>query len=174
VNRRRLGSGEPPSDRAPTLYVVHDNSARAGALSTAAEEPHRAAGRRVVRRRRAKHVVQVHVPDGQAPLFNLPGPHGGWYVSLLDGQGEVMDISMEELRELIAGSRGEVIVALRLTPEEASSFDRFRANSDQEAHARFAYEKQLRPQDNRSESAKLALRETPCTGDEPDKHRGGA
>jgi hypothetical protein len=109
---------------------------------------------------RSQDVVRVHVPNDQAPLFNVPGPHGGWYISLLYGQGDALDVSMEELRELIAGSQGEVIVARRLTPEEASSFERFRADSDQEAHAFLAH--------------KLALRETPCAGDEPDKHRGGA
>ena len=69
---------------------------------------------------------QISLGAERVEIGSLPGPHGGWYVSLLYGQGEAMDISMEELRELIAGSRGEVIVALRLTPEEASRFDRFR------------------------------------------------
>jgi len=36
-----------------------------------------------VRRRRARDVVRVRVPDQQAPLFHVPGPGGGWFASLL-------------------------------------------------------------------------------------------
>lgn len=42
---------------------------------------------------------------------------------------------MRELRELIAGSRGEVIVARRLTHEEAGAIESSRVNSDAAVHA---------------------------------------
>ena len=68
-----------------------------------------------MRRRRRQDVVRVRVPDDQAPLFHVPGPHGGWFASLLYGFGTSVDVSMQELRKLLAGSRGAVIVARRLT-----------------------------------------------------------
>jgi hypothetical protein len=40
-------------------------------------------------------------------------------ISLLYGFGCSIDVPMQELRKLLAGSRGEVIVARRLTHEEA-------------------------------------------------------
>jgi hypothetical protein len=42
---------------------------------------------------------------------------------------------MRELRELIADSRGEVIVARRLTHEEAGAVERSRVHSDVDVHA---------------------------------------
>jgi hypothetical protein len=84
-----------------------------------------------------------------------------------------------ELRKLLAGSRGEVIVARRLTHEEASMFERRRVDCDADAHASLIPKEEAqfrRPRrgDNRIESAKLAVREAPDAGDEFDKHRGGA
>ena len=83
--------------------------------------------------RRSRDVVQVRVPDDQAPLFHLPGPHGGWFASLLYGYPSV-DVPMRELRELIAGSRGEVIVARRLTREEAGEIESRRVDCDADVH----------------------------------------
>jgi hypothetical protein len=79
--------------------------------------------------------VQVRVPTDQAPLFHIPGPHGGWFASLLYGHRSSVDVPMRELRELIAGSRGEVIVARRLTHEEAGAVESSRVNSDAGVHA---------------------------------------
>jgi hypothetical protein len=42
---------------------------------------------------------------------------------------------MQELRKLLAGSRGEVIVARRLTRGEAHVLERERVNSDAGMHA---------------------------------------
>jgi hypothetical protein len=78
--------------------------------------------------------VQVRVPADQAPLFHIPGPHGGWFASLLFGYPNV-DVPMRDLRELIADSRGEVIVARRLTHEEAGAVESSRVNSDTDVHA---------------------------------------
>jgi hypothetical protein len=88
-----------------------------------------------VKRRRSRDVVRVHVPRDQAPLFHVPGPHGGWFISLLYGFGLVTDAPMQELRKLLAGSRGEVIVARRLTRGEAHVLERRRADCDADLHA---------------------------------------
>jgi hypothetical protein len=74
------------------------------------------------------------VPRDQAPLFHVPGPHGGWFISLLYGFG-FLDVPMQELRKLLAGSRGEVIVARRLTRGEAHVLERRRADCDVDLHA---------------------------------------
>jgi len=87
-----------------------------------------------VKPRRSRDVVQVRVPTDQAPLFHIPGPHGGWFASLLYGYPSV-DVPMRELRELIEGSRGAVIVARRLTLEEAGAIESSRVNSDAGVHA---------------------------------------
>ena len=87
-----------------------------------------------MRPRRSRDVVQVRVPTNQGPLFHIPGRHGGWFASLLYGYPSV-DVPMLELRELIAGSRGEVIVARRLTHEEAGEVENSRIQSDAGVHA---------------------------------------
>jgi len=79
--------------------------------------------------------VRVRVPADQAPLFHVPGSHGGWFASLLYGHRCSVDVPMRELRELIAGSRGEVIVARRLTRAEAEVVEKRRVNYDADAHA---------------------------------------
>ncbi len=85
--------------------------------------------------RRSRDVVQVRVPADQAPLFHIPGRHGGWFASLLYGHRSSVDVPMRELRELIAGSRGEVIVARRLTHDEVGAVESSRANYDADMHA---------------------------------------
>ena len=87
-------------------------------------------------RRRARDVVRVRVPTDQAPVFHLPGPHGGWFISLLYGFGTSVDVPMHELCKLLAGSRGEVIVARHLTRAEVGLLERMRENCDAEVHAR--------------------------------------
>jgi hypothetical protein len=79
--------------------------------------------------------VRVRVPTEQAPLFHVPGPHGGWFISLLYGFGTSVDVPMQELRKLLAGSRGEAIVARRLTRAEAGFLERRRLDCDADAHA---------------------------------------
>jgi len=88
-----------------------------------------------VKRRRSRDIARVHVPTNQAPLFNIPGPHGGWYVSVLFAHGYSIDVPMQELRELLAGSRGEVIVARRLTRKETRFVETKRAYSNADVHA---------------------------------------
>ena len=97
-----------------------------------------------MKRRRSWDVVRVRVPDDQAPLFHVPGPHGGWFVSLLYGFGTSVDVSIQELRKLLAGSRGEVIVARQLTHAELKVFERERADSDAGVHARLVAKEELR------------------------------
>jgi hypothetical protein len=74
------------------------------------------------------------VPHDQAPLFHVPGPHGRWYISLLFGHGSSVDVPMQGLRKLLAGSRGEVIVARRITRAEVEVLERERGDSDAAVH----------------------------------------
>ena len=76
----------------------------------------------VMRRRRVRDVVRVRVPNEQAPLFHVPGPYGGWFASLLYGFGTSIDVPVPGLRKLLADSRGEVIIARRLTAPSRNCF----------------------------------------------------
>ena len=97
-----------------------------------------------MRRRQPQDVARVRVPDEQAPLFHVPGPHGGWFASLLYGHGYSVDIPFRELRKLLAGSRGEVIVARRLTRAEQELLERERGDSDAGVHARIVVKEEER------------------------------
>jgi len=97
-----------------------------------------------VRRWRSRDVARVRVPDEQAPLFHVPGPHGGWFASLLYGHGFSVDVPMRELRKLLAGSRGDVIVARRLTRAEQALLERERGDSDAGVHARIVVKEEER------------------------------
>jgi hypothetical protein len=87
-----------------------------------------------MKRRRSQDIVRVLVPTDQVPLFHLPGRDGGWYISLLFGHGSSVDVPMQDLRKLITGSQGEVIVARRLTRAEAEELERRRADCDAAVH----------------------------------------
>ena len=112
--------------------------------------------------RRRRDVVRVRVPTEQAPLFHIAGPHGGWFISLLYGHSYSVDISMEELRKLLAGSRGKVIVARQLTHEEAGFLERRRLDCDADAHAGIITKEEVRFRRSwrggKLESAKLGRR----------------
>ena len=97
-----------------------------------------------MKRRRSRDVVRVRVPNDQAPLFHIPGPHGGWFISVLYGQGFSVEVPMQELHKLLAGSRGEVIVARQLTHEEAGFLERRRLDCDADAHAGIITKEEVR------------------------------
>ena len=97
-----------------------------------------------MRRRRSRDVVRVRVPTDQAPLFHVPGPQGGWYISVLFGHGFSVDVPMQDLRKLLAGSRGAVIVARRLTRKEAGVLESRRADCDADVHARLVAKEEER------------------------------
>jgi hypothetical protein len=86
-------------------------------------------------RRRSRNLARVRVPAEQAPVFHVPGPHGGWFASLLYGFGTSVDVPMQELGKLLAGSRGEVIVARRLTPAETGVLESRRVDCDADVYA---------------------------------------
>jgi hypothetical protein len=88
--------------------------------------------------------VRVRVPNDQAPLFHVPGPHGGWFASLLYGHGYSVDVPLRDLRKLLTGSRGEVIVARRLTRGEQALLERERGDSDAGVHARIVVKEEER------------------------------
>ena len=84
------------------------------------------------------------MPNEQAPLFHVPGPCGGWFTSLLYDFGASVEVPMPELRKLLAGSRGEVIVARRLTRAEQALLERERGDSDAGVHARLVVKEEER------------------------------
>ncbi|HEX7837046.1 MAG TPA: hypothetical protein VF469_06255 [Kofleriaceae bacterium] len=88
-----------------------------------------------VMRRRSRDVVRVRVPADQASLFHVDGPHGGWFISVLYGHRSSVDVPMRELRKMLAGSRGAVIIGRRLTREEAEELERRRVDCDAAVHA---------------------------------------
>jgi hypothetical protein len=55
-----------------------------------------------------------------------------------------VDIPMQDLRKLLAGSRGEVIVARRLTRAEQAQLEREREDSDAGVHARIVVKEEER------------------------------
>ena len=95
------------------------------------------------RKRRARDVVRVRIPE-QAPVFHVPGEHGGVFISLLYGHNAAVDVSMDELRDLLAGSRGTVIVARRLFGSELRLFEQCRGDSDAEVHGTIVNQEALR------------------------------
>ena len=97
-----------------------------------------------MRRQRARDVVRVRVPREQAPLFHVPGPHGGWFAVLLYGHSDSVDVPMRDLRKLLVGSPGAVIVARRLTHEEADFVERRRVDCDADAHASIITNEEVR------------------------------
>ncbi len=97
-----------------------------------------------MRRRRRQDVVRVRVPNDQAPVFHVPGPDGGWFASLLYGHGASVEVPLRDLRKLLAGSRGEVIVARRLTRGEQALLERERGDSDAGVHARIVVKEEER------------------------------
>ena len=82
-----------------------------------------------------RDIVRVRVPADQAPVFHVPGPHGGWYISVLYGHRSSVDVPMRELRKMLAGSRGAVIIARRLTRAEAEELETRRVDCDADVHA---------------------------------------
>lgn len=86
----------------------------------------------------------MRVPNDQAPLFRVPGPHGGGFASLLYGFGTSVDVPIRDLRKLLAGSRGEVIVARRLTRLEQEVLERERGDSDAAVHGHLVTKEELR------------------------------
>jgi len=97
-----------------------------------------------VSRWRARDVVRVCVPNEQAPLFHVPGPYGGWFTSLLYDFGNRVEVPIPELRKLLAGSRGEVIVARRLTSTEQELLERKRGDADAVVHGRIVVKEEER------------------------------
>lgn len=89
-------------------------------------------------------VARVHVPTDQAPLFHVPGRHGGWFISLLYGHDSDVIVPMRTLRRLLAESRGGVIVARRLTPAEVELIERRRLDCDADVHAGIIAKERMR------------------------------
>ena len=95
-------------------------------------------------KRRPRDVVRVRVSEDQAPMFHVPGKDGGWFLSLLWNYGHGLDIPLRELRRLLAGSKGEIVIARRLTGNDLRFFDEYRKDIDHEVHARLIFKDAMR------------------------------
>lgn len=100
--------------------------------------------RRTRRRRLDSGSVSVRVPLEQTPLFHIPGPRGGWFVSLLWGFGENVIVSWNYVSELLAMRDGSIVLGRRLTASEAQELDVSRADCDHELHARIVNSENVR------------------------------
>lgn len=102
--------------------------------------------KRVSRRqgRRARDAAVVRVPEEQTPVFHVPGPRGGWFVSLLWGFGENVEVSWKDLLELLKMRDGSVIIARRLTASETHLLETSRGDCDHEVHARIIHNERVR------------------------------
>ena len=101
-------------------------------------------GEPAVTRTRTKRGVRVKVPEEQSPVFHVPGRRGGWFVSLLWGFGENVEVSWKDLCDLLAMRDGSVVVARRLTASETHLLERSRADCDRELHARIVHDESAR------------------------------
>lgn len=97
-----------------------------------------------MKRRYSKNVVRVHVPRSQSSFIFVPGEHGGWFASLLYGHGRDVDVDVPELLELIAGSRGSVIIGRRLAGAELRMLESYIEDVGAEVHARIVPREELR------------------------------
>ncbi len=95
-------------------------------------------------RRRTRDAEVVRVPEEQSPVFHIAGPRGGWFVSLLWGFGENVEVSWEDLCDLLAMRDGSVVVARRLTALETHLLERSRGDCDREVHARIVHSESAR------------------------------
>lgn len=88
--------------------------------------------------RKTRDVARVRVPESQPPFAFLPGKAGGWFVSVLWNYGSGLDVRWPELRRLLGGSEGDVLVARRLEGDELALFDSYR-DIAHEIHARMIF-----------------------------------
>jgi hypothetical protein len=86
-----------------------DNQRARGRAGT---EPHEELTKK---RRRVRDVVRVRVPREQSPFVFVLGRPGGIFASLLWRHGSSIDVAWPVLRSLVANSRGDVVIARKLT-----------------------------------------------------------
>jgi hypothetical protein len=84
------------------------------------------------------------VPEEQMPVFHLAGPCGGWFLSLLWGNGDELGVTWADIQRLLSMRDGSVILARRLTAAEEALLIRARAGSDRETHARIIRSSRIR------------------------------
>jgi hypothetical protein len=95
------------------------------------------------RKRRARDIARVRVPDEQSPFMFLPGKSGGWFVILLWNYGGGLDVPWQQLRRLLAGSTGEVLIARRLEGKDLALFNSY-GDIAHEIHARLIFTDHMR------------------------------
>lgn len=72
-------------------------------------------------------------------MFFLPGSRGGWFVSLLWGFGENVEVTWNELRDLLAMRNGSILVGRPMTASETNLLEVSRVDCDHEVHARLVH-----------------------------------
>ena len=87
-------------------------------------------------RRVKRDVVRVRVREDQSPMFHIPGKAGGWFISLLWNYGEALDVPSGELQRLLAGSKGDILIARKLVGNDLRLLEEYRNDIDREVHAR--------------------------------------
>jgi hypothetical protein len=86
-----------------------------------------------VTRRRERDTVRVRVPESQAPFIVIDGAP---YVSLLWYYGDDLEVSLDDLGRLLAGTRGSVVILRRLVGAERRMFLEYQRDIGAECHAR--------------------------------------
>ena len=85
-----------------------------------------------MKRAAPKNLVRVRVLESQPPFIEIDGAP---YVSLLWSFGSDVEVPLEDLGKLIAGTRGSIVIARRLVGAELRMFEEYR-RMDAECHAR--------------------------------------
>lgn len=98
----------------------------------------------MTRKQRRRSVVAVRVPMEQAAFVHVPGPRGGWFVSLLWAFGDDIAVSWQDFRKMLTTRDGSVLVGRRLNPTETRLLEQSRADGDQDAHARIVWNDAVR------------------------------
>ena len=91
-------------------------------------------------RQKLRRVVRVRVPDRQSPFVIIDGAP---CVSLLWSFGGDVEVPLDDLANLIAGTRGSIVLARKLVGAERRTFEEYR-RLDAECHARIIRSESVR------------------------------
>ena len=77
--------------------------------------------------------MRVRIPEAQSQFVMIDGQP---YISVLWHYGSEVEAPLNDLAELIAGTRGTIVVARRLVGVERRMFEQYRTDIGHELHAR--------------------------------------
>lgn len=92
-------------------------------------------------RRRGVATVRVRVPEAQSQFVTIDGQP---YISVLWHYGSQVEAPLTDLGELIAGTRGTIVVARRLVGAKRRMFEEYRTDIGHELHARLIHNERTR------------------------------